>query len=261
MAYSKYWEQSAGDDRASVIQGWCFSEDESHPPPIRVLPDGEVSILFSAPASGETWEATLLGATTRASIVIQDEPRVQIQARLAPGAGSSVFGMDFRDFRDAAVPLADVWGRPRANMLLEALSSADSWPNRRSAIEVVFAHAGGAIAPAAELVRRARAAIRRGRGRLRIDAVCETLGTHPRQLERAFAHHLGISPKLLSRIVRFRCAREALRDGEPAAQVALATGYSDQAHMTREFRAFAGVPPSLLVSAVGFVQADAEDPA
>ena len=251
---SEYWEQPTLAAEADVIQGWCFSEDHSPPPPIRVLPDGDVSVLFSAPADGKAWQATVLGATTRASIVHHPEPRVQIQARLAPGAACALLGARPWQLRDRAVPLRELWGR-RASQLLGELEEATSWPDRRTTIEQALGRGRATIDPTAELVRRAACVIRRHQGRVLISALCAALGAHPRQLERAFAHHVGITPKLLARIVRFRSAREALRRRTPAVQIAVAAGYSDQAHMTREFRAFAGVPPSLLGSAVAFVQA------
>ena len=45
-------------------------------------------------------------------------------------------------------------------------------------------------------------------------------------------------------ILRFRAAHGSLSSGTPASRVALDAGYSDQAHMVREFRKIAGVTPS-----------------
>jgi transcriptional regulator GlxA family with amidase domain len=47
-------------------------------------------------------------------------------------------------------------------------------------------------------------------------------------------------------VVRFDRARRevARRGGRDLAGVATAAGYADQSHLDREFRAFAGVPPS-----------------
>jgi hypothetical protein len=63
-----------------------------------------------------------------------------------------------------------------------------------------------------------------------------------------YGEHVGIGPKQLSRILRFRNAAAAIRNGEPSslAEVAATFGYSDQAHMNREFRELAGVPPTAL---------------
>jgi len=85
--------------------------------------------------------------------------------------------------------------------------------------------------------------------------VCE------RRLERAFGHAVGLGPKALTRVLRFRHALRAIgRVGRaPAgwAAVAAAAGYADQSHLIREFKALAGVTPARYAAehrAVGFVQ-------
>lgn len=67
-----------------------------------------------------------------------------------------------------------------------------------------------------------------------------------RQVERRFRDAFGMSPSRLRRIARFRLASRQLvaRPGLSFAQLAAACGFADQAHMTREFRALSGVPPS-----------------
>jgi transcriptional regulator GlxA family with amidase domain len=59
---------------------------------------------------------------------------------------------------------------------------------------------------------------------------------------------VGYSPKAFARIVRFRgaVARLYALPSEPLVQVALAAGYADQAHMTRDFAGFAGMSPAKL---------------
>jgi AraC-like DNA-binding protein len=42
---------------------------------------------------------------------------------------------------------------------------------------------------------------------------------------------------------------QELRDGVPAARVAADCGFSDQAHLTRQFKRVVGVPPGAFASA------------
>ena len=64
-----------------------------------------------------------------------------------------------------------------------------------------------------------------------------------RQNRRRFADSVGLSPKRMERIQRLQAAMSGLRLGG-LAEAALAAGYYDQAHFTREFREFTGQTPA-----------------
>ncbi|MEU2670312.1 helix-turn-helix domain-containing protein [Streptomyces sp. NPDC007164] len=80
----------------------------------------------------------------------------------------------------------------------------------------------------------------------RVDELARTAGLSPRSLQRLFASYVGVGPKWV--ILRYRI-HEALERAESDPQVnwaALAAelGYSDQAHLIRDFTATVGVPPT-----------------
>lgn len=64
-------------------------------------------------------------------------------------------------------------------------------------------------------------------------------------MERAFARDLGIRPKVYARIVRLNAVLATLDDAERprAVDLALESGYFDQAHLLRDFRLLAGRTP------------------
>lgn len=66
---------------------------------------------------------------------------------------------------------------------------------------------------------------------------------HPAHLVRAFSTAFGISPHqyLMSR--RVEHARRLLLAGQPPGEVAALSGFYDQAHLTRHFKRWVGVPP------------------
>jgi AraC-like DNA-binding protein len=70
--------------------------------------------------------------------------------------------------------------------------------------------------------------------------------TSRRQVERRVRALTGTSPKQLAGLSRFQRARDAIW-ADPSldlARLAIATGYSDQAHLTREFRRYSGQTPA-----------------
>ncbi|MDF1767832.1 AraC family transcriptional regulator [Maricaulis sp.] len=60
---------------------------------------------------------------------------------------------------------------------------------------------------------------------------------------RRFERACGLTARDMVRIVRFYQARNAIKRGIDLVEVADMAGYADQAHMTREFRHFAGITP------------------
>jgi AraC-like DNA-binding protein len=63
------------------------------------------------------------------------------------------------------------------------------------------------------------------------------------QLLRQFRRRFGLTPHAYQTLLRLRCARSLLLDGEPAASAAIAAGFADQSHMIRKFKAVYGVTP------------------
>ena len=79
-----------------------------------------------------------------------------------------------------------------------------------------------------------------------VPALADAVGLGERHLRRRFAEAVGYGPKTFARVARFRAALTFVRAGEPLASAALAAGYADQAHMTREMSTLAGRPPGAL---------------
>lgn len=78
-----------------------------------------------------------------------------------------------------------------------------------------------------------------------VEALARHTGLSTRQLQRIFARETGMPPRSYLRLLRFRAAVSGIQDsdGSGLAGTAASSGYADQAHMTREFRSLAGLPP------------------
>jgi AraC-like DNA-binding protein len=76
-----------------------------------------------------------------------------------------------------------------------------------------------------------------------VAAVARRAELSHRQLQRLFERDFGMPPRSYLRLLRFRGALRGVQDHPSLADAAAAEGYADQAHMTREFRALAGLPP------------------
>ena len=82
-----------------------------------------------------------------------------------------------------------------------------------------------------------------------VDALARDLYISPRQLRRRCVAALGFGPKTLHRILRFQ-GFLALAGGRDLGlgRIAAAAGYYDQAHLTRECVALAGLTPAAFLA-------------
>ncbi|MFE2558025.1 DUF6597 domain-containing transcriptional factor [Streptomyces sp. NPDC059352] len=132
---------------------------------------------------------------------------------------------------------------------LSAVLSPDGDHARVAALDAFLLAHGPVPDPAAEQAMELVDLIRSDRELRRVSRLAAASGLSARSLQRLFATHVGVGPKWV--VLRYRI-HEALERAE-SAQVAGAPdwsglaaelGYSDQAHLVRDFTATIGVPPS-----------------
>jgi len=242
----------------------CFWSIEAGPIPAavnRVLPDGCADLIVGVDG-GEG--AMVVGTMRSALLVPLVGPARLVGVRFHPGAALRIFDTPLAQLTDRRVPLELLWGRA-AEALADALERADTAAGASRAERVLAERLGPGISrPAGDeaLAERAVALLRRARGSVGVREVAAALGVGERRLQRAFDRSVGLSPKVLGRVLRFRQAIRRLdqaRNGRlfSWASLAAAAGYADQAHLIREFKALAGVTPAAWLRerrAVGFVQ-------
>ena len=82
-----------------------------------------------------------------------------------------------------------------------------------------------------------------------LEKLAREVGTHPSHLVRVFRREYGLPPHRYLVGRRLDRARPLLLAGMPIADVAAATGFHDQSHLTRHFRALLGTTPGAFRSA------------
>lgn len=226
------------------------------------LPDGSPELILNL---GDPFEhrgldgrtrrqpaAFLVGQITR-PMTVRPTGRVDLIALRLEAHGAAVLLPDVRRLTDDWAPLQAL-GHPGVTPLLQALRRSRN-PAARAAIlaewyaERVARPRGSA--PDAAVVAAVQA-LRASHGGASLDDLCARLGVSPRTLQRRFQAQVGISPKLLARILRFqRVFHVWQREPRRLARVAAQVGYFDQSHMIRDFRQFAGQPPAGFEATVG----------
>jgi AraC-like DNA-binding protein len=144
-------------------------------------------------------------------------------------------------YSDANVALGDVVGDLARERLETQLREADGPLDRLGLIEAFLAPRVRHNSDA--LVRAAIASLRR-KPRQPIGQLARALDISERQLERRFLNHAGATPKQFVRMQRVEMAIAARHRGRAWADVAVLCGFTDQAHMIRDFKALSGMTPA-----------------
>ena len=80
--------------------------------------------------------------------------------------------------------------------------------------------------------------------------VARETGLSRRRFAQLFREQVGLTPKLYCRLHRFQQVLRQIASGAPVdwADLALAGGYCDQAHLVNQFRNFSGISPSVYLA-------------
>ncbi|MFI6585554.1 helix-turn-helix domain-containing protein [Embleya sp. NPDC050493] len=171
---------------------------------------------------------------------------------LDPLGVRALLGVPASALANRIVDLADVV--PSLADLPERLAGCRTWPQRRALVErslLAGLARHGERENASELRAMATALSRT----TRVDEAARWLGCSRRHLSGRVRTEYGVTPKEYQRLVRFETARRRLAGAGTAkaglADVAAASGFADQAHLCREWRAMAGCTPTEWLRAEG----------
>lgn len=201
------------------------------------------------------------GLTLTPAVSEHDGHTHSLQVNLSPLGSAAVLGVPGQALAGQIVAFEQIVGDRTAGWLAEHLVELDDWPARFVTIQAWMARRILAAKPVRPDVGWALRRLDLTGGREPIADLQRQLGCSRRHLATRFHEYVGCGPKSYARLVRFAHADAALRRGtDELARVAAACGYSDQAHLTREVRAFAGATPAALRAEpafpVTFVQAE-----
>jgi AraC-like DNA-binding protein len=201
---------------------------------------------------------TLLGGLHLSPALIAHGGRQSgVQVSVHPLACRALFGLPAGELAGLDLDLADVLGPRPADELRGRLRATATWPDRFAAVDAALL----ALSREADVHPDITHVYRRlltGHGRVPVGTLAAEVGWSARYLTGRFRVETGLGLKEAARVMRFDRARRRLAPGVRLADLAAETGYYDQAHLAREFRALAGCSPSQwLADEFGFVQAAA----
>jgi AraC-like DNA-binding protein len=204
-----------------------------------------------------TYDALIGGLHLAPALITSDGASSGIQVAVNPLGCRALFGLPAAELRNVDTDLSSVLDPAVIDRTRERMRSATTWAERfavadRWLCRMAVAHEAEVHPDVARAFRRLVAS----GGDVPIAALAGEVGWSARHLTTRFAAEVGLRPKEAARVVRFDRVRRKIVPGVRLAELAVDAGYFDQAHLTRDFREFAGVSPTRwLADEFGFVQA------
>jgi AraC-like DNA-binding protein len=202
----------------------------------RIVPDASAHVIFavSQQRSGLVGECHVVGARTTHFDAAVAARTVTIGARLRPGALPLLLHDDADGLTDRRVPLDTIFGR-RGLELIEQMTEARSETRvqllARFLASVMKSPDHGLFTPMADAGS--------------VGDVARAMRLSRRGVYDRFLREIGLSPKIALRIRRLHRALLAMNRGITLAGVAVESGYSDQAHFTRDAVHLLGESPAI----------------
>ena len=247
------WRPPAGHPLAPFVESIGDCEGVVLHPRERLFPSPALDLVVHldepyrvvAPSGERRFPVACVSGILSSPVVMEAPPsRARIvNVRLRPTGARALFGVPLSEVTGRTVDLGDLIARDTSELVdrcnaaraaSERMSIIARWIDKRIALRVA--------GPVAWMVSR----IDRHHGAISIDALRDRIGLSWARLAAEFRDQVGVTPKRYARLVRFQRALALAHESPelPLSSLALSAGYYDQAHMTGDFRTFAGITPA-----------------
>jgi AraC-like DNA-binding protein len=242
--------------RPYVEHYWLIDWDLDEPYVSHIVPHPSVNLVFHRYDPGPPGAEVAGVGLGLFSIALQNSGRV-CGVQFRPGGFRPFTGgkRDIAQLTGRRVPFTEVF--PATEDAAEEVVSPSEDDERVAAADAFLLAAGPSADPAALRAMELAHLVRTDRGLTRVEQLAREGGLSVRALQRLFASCVGVSPKWVILRYRIHDALEAAGAEETTdwARLAGELGYSDQAHLVRDFTRTVGLPPTEYARAVAHTDA------
>lgn len=232
---------------------WIVENDDPTPHQQKIIPDGFCEIIFHYRdpyriCLTDTWEQQsmhLLAGQISGHFFLENTGRAGIIGiKVKPAALTHLFNLDMHLLTDKVLDLPLALGN-RLQPLEQDLRNTSDHDEMVILLNDHFRKILSAANYQVSPVDQAVDLIFARKGMLAVADMVQSIGLSERQLERLFKKFIGLSPKFYTRIIRFSTIFELIQQEDPGwAGLAYESGFYDQSHFIRNFKAFTGEDPS-----------------
>lgn len=175
-------------------------------------------------------------------LISYDRHTINLLVILAEGGAAAFFKEPMHELFESSLPLDNLFPRSKLNDIEEALAEATNNVQRIAIVERFLCCSMKAKEPD-RLILDAIQTIKLANGSLRIKDLIATLPISQDPFEKRFRRLTGASPKQFAGITKLRGLITNYTPAHSLTHIAHSSGYFDQAHFIKDFRAFTGQSP------------------
>lgn len=235
---------------------WQLEQDEgeSASKRERIFPDACTEMIFhfgdlfrkyTSETNSELQPRCFIHGQLKKYMEVESSGRVGIfSVRFKPAGLCRFINRDISTLNDKVVPLKDLWGTDAIIFEQKILEAENHLQRIKLTEEFLISKFYGDVS-LHMLLADCVSKVILSNGSISIESLCHEFNISKRQLERLFMSGVGLSPKFMSRIIRFNHALQLIENnsGLNFTSVAFDGGFYDQAHFIKDFRELTGLNP------------------
>ena len=232
--------------------------------PELLIPDGLDEIIFSydshftrttvgntPPSEPHNGKSYIVGCKSYSVVCSKTSTLSMIGVKLKTGVLHRLFGIPMHQCNERPLDFQEL-NAPKLRVLEDQIHAATSLGSIKSLLDTHLTHMldrKSMSSRSAPLVDHVIDRVYTSHGACRISDLALELDVSSRHLQKLFEKQVGVTPKSLAKIVRFKALYQTLsqRTGTSPATIEQ-LGIYDQSHLIREFRRYLGRTPKMLHS-------------
>ncbi len=220
--------------------------------PMQVYPSGCVTLRFNIVS--QSVDALIYGPSTCNQMkAIFFQEWIVFGATLRPDRAYHLLGLTVAELRDLRIPMESFWPQLVSD-LSDQLYGSETFNGR---VELLTAFLRNVLRtdtePSADFLNTFQDLLANASHAQDISLTARRHQISGRTMRRHFNQYLGLGPKQMDRVLRVQETMRQIVQGSTRGLSALShdQGFSDQSHLTREFRDIVGLSPKRFLSLVG----------
>jgi len=244
--YADYYIEKKEIDilNQTVVLYYQFQLQKDLNKPILIEPDGCIDILFSC--NDTKPQATLYGSFLEKKPYPLQTGQEYFGIRFIPNHDARNLYFSMKEITSKDICLIDFLNLDPN--IIELITNEKNFLWRVNLYKELIASKFVSDSPTQRVVRYAINKIYASKGSININNLAKEIGYSTRYLEKQFDQHVGISPKLFSRITRYQYSLYMLTNNHSLWDVIKQNGYYDQAHLIKELKKFGNITPKQLMN-------------